>query len=81
MRTPRFYALRKRSGWYQLFPNTTIVLFFLTMGVMLWTLDAREAEQQKQSGPGCLVGRTNPATEAGRQSGPADRPGPQHGQR
>jgi hypothetical protein len=49
MRTPRFYALRKRSGWYQLFPNTTIVLFFLTMGVMLWTLDAREAEQQKSN--------------------------------
>ena len=47
MRTPRFYALRKRSSWYQLFPNTTIVLFFLTMAVMLWTLDAREAEQQK----------------------------------
>ena len=49
MRTPRFYAFRKRSGWYQLFPNTTIVLFFLTMGVMLWTLDAREAEQQKSN--------------------------------
>ncbi|WP_275576098.1 PAS domain S-box protein [Aquitalea magnusonii] len=49
MRTPRFYEFRKRSGWYQLFPNTTIVLFFLTMGVMLWTLDAREAEQQKSN--------------------------------
>ncbi|WP_293760145.1 PAS domain S-box protein [uncultured Aquitalea sp.] len=49
MRTPRFYDIRKRSSWYRLFPNTTIVLFFLTMGVMLWTLDAREAEQQKSN--------------------------------
>ncbi|HJV06662.1 MAG TPA: PAS domain S-box protein [Chromobacteriaceae bacterium] len=49
MRTPRFYDIRRFGKWYRLFPNTTIVLFFLTMAVMLWTLDAREAEQLKTS--------------------------------
>ncbi|SCK19870.1 PAS domain S-box protein [Vogesella sp. LIG4] len=45
MRTPRFYTTFKRSRFYRLMPNSTIVLFFLTMAVMLWTLDARENEQ------------------------------------
>jgi len=45
MRTPRFYTSLKRSRFHWLMPNSTIVLFFLTMAVMLWTLDARESEQ------------------------------------
>ncbi|GGX90950.1 PAS domain-containing sensor histidine kinase [Vogesella alkaliphila] len=45
MRTQRFYQSLKRSRFYRLMPNSTIVLFFLTMAVMLWTLDARETEQ------------------------------------
>ncbi|BAK75973.1 PAS sensor signal transduction histidine kinase [Pseudogulbenkiania sp. NH8B] len=38
-------AQRQRPSWYRLFPNASIVLFFLTMAVMLWALDSREAEQ------------------------------------
>ena len=47
MRTSRFYTSLRRSRVYRLMPNSTIVLFFLTMAVMLWTLDARENEQQR----------------------------------
>lgn len=49
MRTPRFYDFRKRGNWYRLVPSTSIVLFFLTMAMMLWTLDTREGEQLRTS--------------------------------
>ena len=45
MRRYNTLAQRQRPTWYRLFPNASIVLFFLTMAVMLWALDSREAEQ------------------------------------
>lgn len=36
----------RRSHWYRWFPDAAIVLFCLTMALMLWMLDAREADQQ-----------------------------------
>lgn len=47
MRNLQFYQSLRRSRYYRLMPNSTIVLFFLTMAVMLWTLDARESEQMR----------------------------------
>ncbi|WP_231879826.1 PAS domain S-box protein [Crenobacter luteus] len=46
-RAGRLLVWFKRSVWSDLFPNSTVTLFFLTMAVMLWTLDTREAEQLK----------------------------------
>ncbi|RXZ44124.1 PAS domain S-box protein [Crenobacter cavernae] len=46
-RANRLIIWFKRSVWSDLFPNSTVTLFFLTMAVMLWTLDTREADQLK----------------------------------
>jgi PAS domain S-box-containing protein len=44
-RVRRLYRRFEHSLWSDLFPNSTVALFFLTMAVMLWTLDTREADQ------------------------------------
>lgn len=45
LRARQLYRRFEHSLWSDLFPNSTVALFFMTMAVMLWTLDTREADQ------------------------------------